>query len=105
VERRGTHRRHRFGRLTERPNIIAACQSGVDASLCRLSPKARTQFMVTKPTCTGHIRANPFSVNQKLETCWPHAPPHRLGKRGAYFVTASTYKKLHHFSGKLRLGV
>ncbi|MEP4078040.1 transposase [Haloferula sp.] len=36
---------------------------------------------------------------------WPHAPPHRLGATGSYFVTASTYKKRHHFNTKERLDV
>ena len=36
---------------------------------------------------------------------WPHAPPHRLGARGVYFVTASTYRKAHHFSSPARLDV
>jgi REP-associated tyrosine transposase len=36
---------------------------------------------------------------------WPHAPIHRLGERGTYVVTAGTYRKLHHFSNDVRLGV
>jgi putative transposase len=36
---------------------------------------------------------------------WPHAPEHRLSVRGTYFVTASTYLRQHHFSGKTRLAV
>src|SRR6202171_1352618 len=28
---------------------------------------------------------------------WPHAPIHRLGRPGAYFITAGTYLKQHHF--------
>jgi len=36
---------------------------------------------------------------------WPHAPEHRLGVCGTYFVTASTYLRAHHFSGKERLTV
>jgi len=39
------------------------------------------------------------------EIPWPHAPPHRLGAKGAYFVTASTYLKEHHFRGRQRLEV
>ena len=38
-------------------------------------------------------------------TSWPHAPEHRLCVRGTYFVTASTYQSVHHFSGKARLAV
>ncbi len=38
-------------------------------------------------------------------TPWPHAPTHQLGTRGAYFVTAGTYLKLHHFKGRDRLQV
>ena len=39
------------------------------------------------------------------KTPWPHAPTHQLAGRGAYFVTASTYQKAHHFHGAKRLGV
>lgn len=28
---------------------------------------------------------------------WPHAPPHRLGGKGAYFVTCGTWLKQHRF--------
>ena len=38
-------------------------------------------------------------------TPWPHAPTHQLSDRGAYFVTASTYGKEHHFRGARRLRV
>ena len=34
---------------------------------------------------------------------WPHAPLHRLGASGVYFLTASTYKKELFFSGAQRL--
>jgi putative transposase len=40
-----------------------------------------------------------------VETPWPHAPPHRLGETGTYFVTGSTYQKAHHFRGKERITV
>src|SRR6266702_717070 len=30
-------------------------------------------------------------------TDWPHAPVHRLGEPGVYFVTAGTYHKEHFF--------
>ena len=36
---------------------------------------------------------------------WPHAPTHQLSEGGTYFVTASTYRKAHHFSGADRLRV
>jgi putative transposase len=36
---------------------------------------------------------------------WPHAPPHRLSEAGTYFVTAGTYRKLHHFRARQRLEV
>ena len=36
---------------------------------------------------------------------WPHAPLHRLGEHGIYFVTAGTYLKQHHFRGADRLAV
>lgn len=36
---------------------------------------------------------------------WPHAPQHRLGEHGIYFVTAGTYLKTHHFRGPERLAV
>ena len=34
---------------------------------------------------------------------WPHAPPHRLGVSGSYFVTAGTYQKLRLFHDAPRL--
>ncbi len=34
---------------------------------------------------------------------WPHAPLHRLGSPGAYFITAGTYRKKHIFSTDDRL--
>ena len=36
---------------------------------------------------------------------WPHAPHHRLSERGTYMVTAGTYRKHHHFSGRERVEV
>jgi len=39
------------------------------------------------------------------EIPWPHAPTHRLGASGTYFVTAGTYLKRHHFRGAARLAV
>ena len=39
------------------------------------------------------------------EIPWPHAPTHRLGVAGTYFVTAATYLKAQHFSGAGRLRV
>ncbi|QIF03594.1 hypothetical protein G5S37_19390 [Roseimicrobium sp. ORNL1] len=42
-----------------------------------------------------------MSAGEKVS--WPHAPTHRLLEGGAYFVTASTYEKQHHFRGKGRL--
>jgi len=36
---------------------------------------------------------------------WPHAPPHRLFERGAYFVTASTHRKALVFHGAERLAL
>ena len=36
---------------------------------------------------------------------WPHAPKHQLSENGAYFVTASTYLKAHHFRTPQRLEV
>jgi putative transposase len=38
-----------------------------------------------------------------LHIPWPHAPVHRLSEQGTYFVTAGTYRKLHHFWGPARL--
>jgi len=38
-------------------------------------------------------------------TSWPHAPKHQLLEDGAYFVTASTYLKAHHFRTPQRLDV
>ena len=36
---------------------------------------------------------------------WPHAPLHRLGAHGIYFVTSATYLKQHHFRSAQRLAV
>jgi putative transposase len=36
---------------------------------------------------------------------WPHAPTHQLALTGTFFVTGSTYLKLHHFRGADRLRV
>ena len=36
---------------------------------------------------------------------WPHAPLHRLSARGAYIVTAGTYKKSHYFRNRDCLNV
>ena len=36
---------------------------------------------------------------------WPHAPVHRLGEWGTYFLTCGTYLKAHHFRGSERLKV
>ena len=41
----------------------------------------------------------------ETKTPWPHAPLHRLGQQGVYFVTAGTYLKLHHFKTARRLEV
>jgi len=38
-------------------------------------------------------------------TPWPHAPTHQLSQLGAYFVTAGTYLKAHHFHTPQRLDV
>ncbi|MEZ5323854.1 MAG: transposase [Verrucomicrobiales bacterium] len=35
--------------------------------------------------------------NSEPHNFWPHAPEHRLGDGGAYFVTAGTYQKHHIF--------
>ncbi len=39
------------------------------------------------------------------DTPWPHAPVHRLGTSGIYFVTGATYQKAHHFRGRERIAV
>jgi putative transposase len=36
---------------------------------------------------------------------WPHAPTHKLGAAGTFFVTCGTYLKEHHFRSKQRLSV
>jgi len=38
-------------------------------------------------------------------TSWPRAPLHKLAEAGTYFVTCSTYNKIHYFSGKDRVAV
>lgn len=39
------------------------------------------------------------------QTPWPHAPTHQLSASGTYFVTAGTYRKVHHFRDRDRLNV
>jgi putative transposase len=39
---------------------------------------------------------------KEVRTPWPHAPTHQLSVRGTYFLTASTYRKEHHFRGAER---
>ena len=34
---------------------------------------------------------------------WPHAPLHRFGEAGIYFITASTYQKQHIFTDAKKL--
>lgn len=34
---------------------------------------------------------------------WPHAPPHRLGSAGVYFVTARTLRQIEYFNSPERL--
>lgn len=46
-----------------------------------------------------------MSANPEKSAPWPHAPTHRLGSEGVYFVTAATYQKDHHFRGRARLEV
>ena len=41
----------------------------------------------------------------ELAMPWPHAPTHQLSENGAYFVTAGTYLKAHHFGTPKRLDV
>ena len=43
--------------------------------------------------------------SQSTVKAWPHAPLHRISDSGTYFVTAGTYKKLHHFRQSDRLSV
>ncbi len=40
-----------------------------------------------------------------ITVAWPHAPTHKLGKAGTYFVTAATYQKIHYLKGSERLAV
>ena len=41
----------------------------------------------------------------RREIPWPHAPVHRLGEAGTYFLTGATYRKEHFFRGRERLEV
>lgn len=41
----------------------------------------------------------------KRQFFWPHAPIHQLSDSGTYFITAGTYRKVHHFRGSDRLQV
>jgi putative transposase len=52
-----------------------------------------------------HFKTVILRAMAAADTSWPHAPGHRLSVRGTYFVTASTYKRQHHFAGKVRLAV
>ena len=44
-------------------------------------------------------------LEERRITHWPHAPTHKLGIGGTFFVTASTYLKAHHFRSAQRLEV
>lgn len=46
-----------------------------------------------------------FIFMPEPKTPWPHAPTHELAEQGAYFVTAATHGKQHHFRGAQRLSV
>jgi putative transposase len=46
-----------------------------------------------------------FPSTSPTKIPWPHAPLHELSARGAYFLTAGTYGKNHHFRGRERLEV
>ena len=39
------------------------------------------------------------------KTPWPHAPTHSLAEGGTFFVTASTFYKIHYFKKPDRLDV
>ena len=67
--------------------VLGPLESGV---ALRLPPQSKIAYSPAMPVCT---------------IPWPHAPEHRLSVRGTYFVTASTYLRQHHFSGKARLAV
>lgn len=48
--------------------------------------------------CAGVLmRASMNEPALTAEFPWPHAPPHRLGGKGAYFVTCGTYLKNHRY--------
>jgi len=66
----------------------------------RPSPHPPTDFRLGNFAARFH----PFPVPEN-ENSWPHAPVHRLSDAGTYFITASTYLKLHHFRGAARLRV
>ncbi|HAB16013.1 MAG TPA: hypothetical protein PLX89_22020 [Verrucomicrobiota bacterium] len=48
---------------------------------------------------------HPSSKSPTTVTHWPHAPVHQVTAGGTFFVTASTYLKMHHFRGSDRLEV
>jgi putative transposase len=56
------------------------------------------------PSAPNHLPSRqPLSQASQTSSPWPHAPTHRLSNSGTYFVTASTYQKLHHFRTPDRL--
>lgn len=56
-------------------------------------------------TLPGPSTVPSFHAMAESRMPWPHAPVHQLSQRGTYFVTGSTYRKDHHFSGSKRLTV
>jgi putative transposase len=54
-------------------------------------------------TTSGSAERQSAAGGGALHMPWPHAPVHRLSDQGTYFVTAGTYRKLHHFRSPERL--
>jgi putative transposase len=77
-------------------------------------PQSRVAFVLSGVICkhtlvTRHMTPAAPIVLPTDDQCakgtrdWPHAPPHRLGASGVYFVTARTAEQRHLFDTTARL--
>ena len=62
----------------------------------------RAIHQVLAPPAATASQSDPASAPTG-KVWWPHAPEHRLSPSGTFLVTASTYRKQHHFRGTERL--
>jgi putative transposase len=65
----------------------------------RLAEVERFLNALSSADSVGTVGPAPASVQRD----WPHAPLHRISEHGTFFLTASTYRKEHHFRGPDRL--